>query len=812
MAVFTSDFPARRAELVIKPFGEGGQYVVKDARSGEYFQFDEQAAFLLLQLDGTRDHATLSAEFEARFGEPLPAEDLEAFLESVGSRGLLEASGGRESPGWAVQDAPTNRGADAPRSAVAKRQTILHWRKSLFDPDRFFTALEPRIRFFWTGTFLAISAACILLAVGLVWAGRHEIASSVTRSLRWETLLLAWVVTLGVTFLHEFAHGLTCKHYGGEVHEVGFLLLMLMPCFFCNVSDAWLFREKSKRMWVTLAGGYFELFLWALAVFVWRLTIPESLLNYVAFVVMSVCGVQTLFNFNPLIKLDGYYLLSDALEISNLQQRSTECFRAHARWLLWGAPRPESEPHGRTLLMYGATSWCFSVVFLCLMLVAMQQTLGTEWNVLGAAFAIFIGYLSLRGLFTGFFSGEVQKMITRRRIRTAFWVLAAASVPPVLFAVQIEDRSSGTFQVRPVTRSELRAPVAGFLREVLHDEGDRIDAGALVARLDVPDLQSRLAQKRAEVLESQARLQLLEVGPRYEEVQEQRRRVARTETWREQARVDLTNARQALEHDLARLDSQIKEYRAELAFAEEALQRSAKLVNQRSVSEVQHHEAEKNVSVVRSQLEQAEAQKKSRRALGTNEPERELTRNEKELAEARAALVLMEAGTRPEEIAAERARLARLDEEVRYLETLEPKLLVASPVAGLVTTPRLKEQVGQYLREGDLICVVEEPSLLEAEISLAEQDVFRVRSGHAVALKARAHPLMTFPARLERLAPRAEPGEVQSTVTAYCRLEDPEGRLRPGMTGHARVYTGRRPVGAILFDRALRFLRTEFWW
>jgi multidrug efflux pump subunit AcrA (membrane-fusion protein) len=318
-------------------------------------------------------------------------------------------------------------------------------------------------------------------------------------------------------------------------------------------------------------------------------------------------------------------------------------------------------------------------------------------------------------------------------------------------------------------------------------------------------------QKRAEVLESEARLRLLEAGPRYEEVEEQRRRVARAENWRQQARADLTNARQALEHDIARLDAQIREYCAELAFAEEALQRSAKLVNQRSVSEVEHHAAEKNVTVVRSQLEQSEAQKKSRQALGTNEAERELTRNEKELAEARATLALMEAGTRREEIDAERARLARLQEESRFLETLKPTLLVTSPVAGLVMTLRLKEKVGQYLREGDLICVVEEPSLLEAEISLAEQDVFRVQPGYSVALKARAHPLMSFPARLDRLSPKAEHGEVQSTVTAYCLLKDPEGRLRPGMTGHARVYTGPRPVGTILLDRTLRFLRTEFW-
>jgi multidrug efflux pump subunit AcrA (membrane-fusion protein) len=403
-------------------------------------------------------------------------------------------------------------------------------------------------------------------------------------------------------------------------------------------------------------------------------------------------------------------------------------------------------------------------------------------------------------------------MITSRRMRTAFWGVALATVPAVLFAIQMDDRSSGSFQVRPVTRSELRAPVAGFLRDISHDEGDRIAAGMLIARLDVPDLESRIAQKQAEIRESQARLRLLEAGPRYEEIQEQRRRVGRAETWREQARENLADARQALDHDVVRLDAQIRQYRAELTYAEESLARSAKLIHQRSVSEVQHHEAEKNASVVRSQWEQAEAQKRVRQALGAHEAERELTRLEKDLAEARATLALMEAGTRPEEIDAERARLARLHEEARYLGGVQSKLVVCSPVSGLVTTPRLKETVGQYVREGDLICLVEEPSLLEAEICLDEQDVFRVRSGQPVALKARAHPLMTFPARLERLAPTAGRGEVQSTVTVYCRLEDPAGSLRPGMTGHARVYTGRRPVGAILFDRAVRFLRTEFWW
>jgi multidrug efflux pump subunit AcrA (membrane-fusion protein) len=124
----------------------------------------------------------------------------------------------------------------------------------------------------------------------------------------------------------------------------------------------------------------------------------------------------------------------------------------------------------------------------------------------------------------------------------------------------------------------------------------------------------------------------------------------------------------------------------------------------------------------------------------------------------------------------------------------------------------LKEKVGQYLREGELICVVGGPSALEAEVSITEQDVARVRAEQRVRLKARALPFETFATQVDRIAPAAGPGEVQSSVTVYCRLEHAPAHLRPEMTGYARIATGRRPIGAILQERALRFIRTEFWW
>jgi multidrug efflux pump subunit AcrA (membrane-fusion protein) len=378
----------------------------------------------------------------------------------------------------------------------------------------------------------------------------------------------------------------------------------------------------------------------------------------------------------------------------------------------------------------------------------------------------------------------------------------------------MEHVSKGSFQVRPLARAELRAPVAGFLKSVYRVECDRVSPGTLIARLEIPDLASRIAQKDAEVREARARLRLLTEGARREELVQHRRRVERARAWRDLGQQDLARAQQGLKDDLARLEAQVAQHRAEYDHAAGVLARSQSLLARRTIAVEQYREAESLCRSSLAQVNQAEAQQRARRAEGTVVAEAELARREQGLAEAQAALTLLEAGTRPEEIEAARACLAKLEEEASYLQGLREKLQIFSPVPGLITTPRLREKIGQYLREGELICEVKGSLVLEAEIALAEQDVARVRPGQTIELKARSLPFHTFSARADRIAPSAAQDEkkTQSTVTVYCRLEDPATVLRPGMTGYARIACGRRPIGEILAEHIQGFLRTEFWW
>ncbi|MGE5610105.1 MAG: efflux RND transporter periplasmic adaptor subunit, partial [Bacillota bacterium] len=682
-----------------------------------YFKLGPHESFLLLGLDGQQTRQGLCEAFERQFGEPLDDEELEEFLELARGSDLLQGDGEELRP-QSVENAEIKQQVKQPEPAVPQttparaRQSILYWRKKIFDPDRLFTWMAPKLWFVWTRAFLALSFTSIVAAGIVVWANHQELLSRLPSAWRWETAVLAWLTLVVATTCHEFSHGLTCKHHGGEVHEIGFLMIFFTPAFYCNVSDSWLFPEKSKRLWVMFAGGYCDLVIWAMAVFVWRLTLQDTMLNHVAWVALTVCGTRIFFNFNPLIKLDGYYLLSDGLGIPNLYQRARDGVAARVRWGLWGAARPEREARNGLLLTFGVVSWLYTLLFLSLMLYGFIHYLGTHWGPVGFAGASVFGLVVMRGLVRGMSSGEARRMLVTRRLRTAGWMAILGAGGAAMYIVQINRWADGPFQVRPAQRDELAAPIAGFLKEVYFDEGDSVPAGAVVARMEIPDLETRTRQKRDEIVE---------------------------------------------------LESKIRQYRGDVVSSTEECEEIAKARKETVASIKEYREALDRLRLRRGQVEQTEA------------------------------------------------RLAHCQEELAYLEQLSRKSVIHSPGPGVMVTPHLRERVGEYFWEGDSICLVEELAMT-AEVKLPEQEAAEVRPGQLVRMKARALPYETFRGVVERTAPAANSGEVQSSVTVYCRIDHCSQALKSGMTGHARIRHGRSGVGMAAVDRALRFIRTEFWW
>jgi len=182
---------------------------MKDPVTGQFFRFRDAEHFVARQLDGSTSLEVIRQRAEGKFGAALGPDALAQFIKTLGRHGLLQTDG--TEPGHLT----------GPRGRV--RGSLLLLRLKAFDPDRLFNRLIGKARFFFTRSFLAVSVAVIAFAFGITFLHWHDIGQDVVRLYRVHAFLLAWLIILLVGMAHEFAHGLTCKYFGGEVHELGFI-------------------------------------------------------------------------------------------------------------------------------------------------------------------------------------------------------------------------------------------------------------------------------------------------------------------------------------------------------------------------------------------------------------------------------------------------------------------------------------------------------------------------------------------------------------------------------------------------------------
>ena len=264
---------------------EGVSFVVKDPATGRFFRLREPEYFIAHQLDGVTPLSVVRQRVEEKFGAPVSLKTIVPFIKSLRRLRLLERP---------------DRQHLAP-SGGRIRGSPLYVRLRAFNPDRLLDRLVGKVWFCFTPHFLVLSGLLIVLAAGIAILDGDEFWRDVPRLYRVDALVLTWVTAVLVSAAHEFAHGVTCKYFGGEVREMGFLLIYFHPALYCNVSESWLFPEKSKRLWVTFAGAYFELCVLALATVTWRVTDTDTTLNLLALGVMVTSSIKVCLNLIPLI-------------------------------------------------------------------------------------------------------------------------------------------------------------------------------------------------------------------------------------------------------------------------------------------------------------------------------------------------------------------------------------------------------------------------------------------------------------------------------------------------------------------------------
>ena len=741
--------PRLRDDLLVsrQETGEETVFVVKDPTTRRFFRLREAEYTVARFLDGATPLETVRERVATELGaEPEPGV-LEAFVAQLRGQGLL-----------ASEDEPGHPSRPK-RAGKFFGGNALWFRVKAFDPDRLFTWLHPRITFLFTPAYVTLAIAVILTGLAILLGNRAELGPDLRRLWGAHGLVLVWSAIFVVTILHEFAHGLTCKHFGGEVHELGFLLIYGGPAFYCNVSDSWLFPEKSRRLWVMAAGGFFELFVWGLAAMVWRIAEPGTWLGSGALVIVLTSGVRQFFNLNPLIKLDGYYLLSDWLEVPNLRGRAFGYLKRGMKRVIGVAAPATAEPTTRErwiFASYGLVAAVFSYWLLSRFALYLAGTLTYHYQ--GWGFVAFAGIanLAVGNPLKKLFSGRLWRRLAGRRWVPTFprWVktLAVLAVLLVTLAlVRIDLTASGELKILPIQNADLHAPVDGMIDQVYVDEGAHVAAGDTIVRLAARDDEAQLATIEAAIEAKQASLQLLRAGPQGKEV--------------EVARLALSAAEQRLRY--ATLD----------------LQRLQTLAASDAAS--------------RSELEQAQ-----QRVSGVT--------NERD--QARARLDLLRVGTRPESLATVEHEIASAEAQRERLRDRLAHLAVTAPHAGVVTTPRLKERTGEYVRAGDLIAKVYGVQTLRAEIAVPEQEIGDVRVGQRGSLRLRAFPERAFDGRVTEIAPAAELSpDGQRFVRVIIEIPNDSGMIKPEMSGYARIYEGKRTALDVLTRRFRRFLRVEFW-
>lgn len=506
--------PPLRADIIVRRqfFKYQEYYVLKDPLALTYFRLLPEEAYILTLLDGKQTLAQISGRFNARYpNHARSLEELGHFVNQLGVGGLLNISASRF-----VENA--NR--------TAPQQILLIWAKvistSLFikipliDPSSWLGSLAHAIRFVWTKWFVGAAILLYVWTAGLLLANVEQFSVHRIDFFSASNLIVLWFTIIVIKTLHEFGHATTCRHFGGEVHEMGLCFMCFTPCGYVDASDAWMMRRQRHKLFTTIAGVFTELILACVAAHFW-LVLPDGIARSVAFNAMLVASINTIvFNINPLMRFDGYYVLCDVLEIPNLRSKAISFCSYHLQRILLGYKNQNQEmqfsqeANGRVFIFYSVAAYLYMISIIY----GFTQIFGRVLEPIGLRqFGLYLGFF-VEGSFVALpfikvimdaSKPGVHIVKTGSASRRAILICGSmAAFVAISFVVPSRHHVRQQAVVMPRSFEGVASDIGGVVKSLHVRTGQWVNPGDLLVTLENPDVASDL--RTAEDTRAQAQI------------------------------------------------------------------------------------------------------------------------------------------------------------------------------------------------------------------------------------------------------------------------------------------------------------------
>jgi putative peptide zinc metalloprotease protein len=573
-------------------------------------------------------------------------------------------------------------------------------KKSLYDPDKLLTSMVKGLGWIFTPA-TALALVAFLVATLVMLAENFDRVAAGTESFfTLQNVGLTWVLFIFIKTIHEFGHGITCKHYKCEVHEMGVLFILFTPYLFCNVSDSWLLPRKSHRILISSAGIVVEIFLACAAAWLWIITAP-GLFNQMCYNTMFVCSISTIiFNANPLLKFDGYYIMTDLLEVPNLKAKANQYVASLVQRICLGYDKARLQASsgeiGPFFGIYAVLSYFYGwyvTYHISVYLFGILEPYGLSF--LSRTYVALFLFASLIIPCYRFFKimAQTPDSIHAAGRRVGWAAAALLLLATGLFFLPWNDSVKRTCVLQHQKIDPVIARTDGFIREIYVHHGQPVQKGQPLARLE---------------------------------------------------NFEISHQRDDLSLQVA---GQEVAYRSAISDPDEATRLSAPLI--------------------RHQIEGA------------------------------------------------RVELEHLERETR-------ETILRAPHEGIVRNSRLQDLRDSYLKRGTPFCEIGSPDRFRVIISLDEQQARKVEVGQNVTIRLRGfssrtyHGTITQPpvSELKQVSSAAaatsaggdvpteqdpnHPRQMRPTVKYYeaeAVLDDADGSLRDGLSGKARISTGKTILG-----------------